>query len=111
MLKGSAITFLFLVGGAQLSKILFCDNLIVLCGSYYLKRQMQERKFYTVKRIPAYPACFLFPVYMEQSYENNGAFLHVIFPESLRLQFTMLLKALWPHQGLVRTLAAVNCSA
>lgn len=66
MLKGSAITFISMVSGAQPSKILFGDNLIVSYGSYDLKRQKQERKFCTVKGIPVYPGSFLFPVYVEQ---------------------------------------------
>jgi len=67
MLKGSAITFIFLVRGAQPSNILFSDNLIVLYGSYCLERQKQERKFSTVKGIPVYPGSFPFPLDLEQS--------------------------------------------
>lgn len=88
MLKGSAIAAIFLVGGVQPFTILFGDNLIVPCGSCYLKRQKQERTFSPVTGIPVHPGSFLFPVDMEQSWGNNGAFLHVILPESLRLQFT-----------------------
>lgn len=50
----------------------FCsDNLIVLCGSYYLERQKQERKFSAVAGIPVYPGSFLFPVDMEQSLKET----------------------------------------
>lgn len=65
--EGKCSYFHFLMGGAQPSKILFSDNLIILCGSYYLKRQKQEGKFSAVKGIPVYPGSFWFPVGMEQS--------------------------------------------
>lgn len=68
--EGMCRSFRFPGGWSSALQTFVSNNLMALCGSFYLKRQKQERKFSAVKGIPVYPGSLLFPIDVEQSQEN-----------------------------------------